>query len=75
LWLILQHVLPKGIQWVRDYGFLRGNASALRHRIMLILMRTDKWLAPQKAQAKPREKRIFPCCQHDMLCTGITRTR
>jgi len=75
LWLILQHVLPKGLQRVRDYGFLRGNASALRHRIMLILMRTDKWLAPQKAQAKPRAKRICPCCQHDMLCTGITRTR
>jgi len=28
LWLILQHVLPKGLQRVRDYGFLRGNASA-----------------------------------------------
>nr|WP_232428132.1 transposase [Photobacterium marinum] len=24
MWLMLQHVLPKGMQRVRDYGFLRG---------------------------------------------------
>jgi len=30
LWLILQHVLPKGLQRVRYYGFLRGNAKQLR---------------------------------------------
>ena len=28
LWLILQHVLPKELQLVRDYGFLQGNAKA-----------------------------------------------
>lgn len=37
LWLILQHVLPKGLQRVRDYGFLRGNAEQLRLQILLIL--------------------------------------
>ncbi|MCZ6803572.1 MAG: transposase [Proteobacteria bacterium] len=25
LWLLLQHVLPKGFRRVRDYGFLHGN--------------------------------------------------
>ena len=30
LWLILQHVLSKGLQRVRYYGFLRGNAKQLR---------------------------------------------
>jgi hypothetical protein len=32
LWLILQHVLPKGLQRVRDYGFLRGNASSYDYK-------------------------------------------
>ncbi len=29
LFLILQHVLPKGFRRVRDYGFLRSNAKRL----------------------------------------------
>ena len=29
LWLVLQHVLPKGFRRVRDYGFLHGNARKL----------------------------------------------
>ncbi|WP_254795947.1 IS91 family transposase, partial [Moritella viscosa] len=37
LWLILQHGLPKGLQRVRDYGFLHGNAKRLRVRIQVIL--------------------------------------
>jgi hypothetical protein len=27
LWLVLQHVLPKGFRRVRDYGFLHGNPT------------------------------------------------
>jgi hypothetical protein len=38
LWLILQHVLPKGLQRVRDYGFLHRNAKRLRLRIQVILL-------------------------------------
>ncbi|WP_351011955.1 transposase, partial [Shewanella sp. S1-58-MNA-CIBAN-0166] len=37
LWLILQHVLPKGLRRVRDYGLLRGNANKLRLQIQLML--------------------------------------
>ncbi len=74
LWLILQHVLPKGMQRVRDYGFLRGNAKALRWQIMLFLMRTTNWIAPIQTAIKRHAKRICPCCQHDMLCTGVSRT-
>ena len=33
LWLILQHILPKALQPVRDDGFLRGNAKRLRLKI------------------------------------------
>ena len=74
LWLIVQHVLPKGLQRVRDYGFLRGNAKAIRYKIMLILMRTNHWLAPVQTKIKRLATRICPCCQHEMLCVGITRT-
>ena len=74
LWLILEHVLPKGLQRVRDYGFLRSNAKAIRIKIMLNLMRTNNWLAPVQTEIKRRAKRIFPCCQHEMSCVGITRT-
>ena len=29
MWLVLQHVLPKGFRRVRDYGFLHGKAKKL----------------------------------------------
>jgi len=74
LWLILQHVLPKGLQRVRDYGFLRGNAKVILYMIMLILMRSNNWLAPVSTAFKRRAKRICPCCQHEMSCVGVTRT-
>jgi len=74
LWLILQHVLPKGLQRVRDYGFLRGNAKALRWEIMLLLMRTTNWIAPVQTTIKHLAKRVCPCCQHDMSCAGVSRT-
>ncbi len=37
LWLVLQHVLPKGLRRVRDYGFLHGNAKRLLHLVQLVL--------------------------------------
>lgn len=73
LWLILQHVLPKGLQRVRDYGFLRGNAKALRLRIQLILMPLYHWSFSLRKATKTKAKRLCPCCQHKMECIGITR--
>jgi len=37
LWLVLQHVLPRGFRRVRDYGFLHGNAKRLLSLVQLIL--------------------------------------
>jgi len=54
LWLILQHVLPKRLQRVRDYGFLRGNAKVLRSEIILLLMRIPNWIAPMQTTIKRR---------------------
>ncbi|TDR69722.1 transposase, partial [Photobacterium lutimaris] len=65
LWLILQHVLPKGLQRVRDYGLLHGSAKALRLTIQLMLLSLPTWQLPE--QTKPQKaKRDCPCCQHAM---------
>jgi hypothetical protein len=37
LWLVLQHVLPKGFRRVRDYGFLHGNANKMLLLVQLVL--------------------------------------
>ncbi|MBF0547715.1 MAG: transposase [Candidatus Riflebacteria bacterium] len=37
LWLILQHVLPKGFRRARDYGFLHGNARKRLRLVQLLL--------------------------------------
>jgi hypothetical protein len=74
LWLILQHVLPKGLQRVRDYGFLRGNAKALRLRIQLLLMALFYTPVTTPSTVKHRATRRCPCCQHEMACVGISRT-
>jgi hypothetical protein len=55
LWLIFQHVLPKGFRRVRDFGFLHGNAKKLLHLIQLIL----KIII---TQPEPRH-RPYLCCE------------
>jgi hypothetical protein len=73
LWLILQHVLPKGLQRVRDYGFLRGNAKQLRLQILLLLgINIGTVSTPQKSK---HAKCICPCCQHEMRFIGVSRLR
>ena len=37
LWLLLQHVLPKGFRRTRDYGFLHGNCKRLIQQLHLLL--------------------------------------
>jgi hypothetical protein len=73
LLLVLQHVLPKGLQRVRDYGFLRGSAKALRQRIQLILLPTFYCMPPNVSPTQPKAIRSCPCCEQTMACVGITR--
>jgi hypothetical protein len=37
LWLVIQHVLPKGFRRARDYGFLHGSAKRTLKKIQLML--------------------------------------
>lgn len=46
LWLVLQHVLPKGLRRVRDYGFLHCRAKRRLNLIQLILQVMLKPLEP-----------------------------
>jgi len=73
LLLILQHVLPKGLQRVRDYGILSSGARKVRLLIQLLLTDFNHLLPPSITPLKPKAKRVCPCCQHYMLCTGIIR--
>jgi len=66
LQLILQHVLPKGLRRVRDYGFLHGNAKKTLQLVQLILhvrLGTDK--------RRPRPVVKCPRCQTPMIIMGF----
>lgn len=68
LWLVLQHVLPKGFRRVRDYGFLHGNAKkllALVQRVLQVVI----------AARAPRKRPVFKCpqCQSPMQILRFIR--
>lgn len=57
LWLVLQHVLPKGFRRARDYGFLHGNAKKLLLLVQLILQ-----VLIQATSRRPRPAFQCPLC-------------
>ena len=68
LWLVLQHVLPKGFRRVRDYGFLHGNAKKLLSVVQLVLK-------VMIAARLPRARPVFKCprCQAPMAVVAFVR--
>jgi hypothetical protein len=69
LWLVLQHVLPKGFHRVRDYGFLHGNAKKLLSLVQLVLQVLIQACAP-----RPRPAFLCPVCQAPMKILSIGRS-
>lgn len=69
LWLIVQHVLPKGFRRARNYGFLHPNSKRLIQLIQYLLN-----LDPNRVMAgiRVRPKLICSCCGATMK---IIRTR
>ena len=69
LWLVLQHVLPKGFRRARNFGFLHPNCKRLIALLHLLLK-----FVPASALAwiKPRAPIICTCCGSVMT---IVRTR
>ena len=68
LWLVLQHVLPRGFRRVRDYGFLHGNAKRLLFLVQLILRVMFEPIPP-----RPRPVFRCPCCKAMMQITAFRR--
>jgi len=66
LWLVFQHVLPKGFRRVRDFGFLHGNAKKSLRLIQLILKVVLVW-------PEPKLRPLFKCtsCGGPMVITGF----
>jgi len=64
LWLILQHVLPKGFRRARNFGFLHPNSKQLIKVLQWVFkFNPNKWLA----KLKPRPQLTCQCCGAAML--------
>ena len=66
LFLLLQHVLPRGFRRVRDYGFLHSNAKKLLTVVQLILRVFLKVI-----KERPRPVFKCSCCQTPMIILGF----
>lgn len=71
LYLVLQHVLPRGLRRVRDYGLLRGSAAKLRQRIRLMLAVAGTVFEPLEKATKTKAIRPCPCCKQPMKFMGV----
>jgi len=61
LWLVVQHVLPKGFRRVRDYGFLHGNSKKLLSLVQMVLQVLIEVCTP-----RPRPFFKCPKCEAPM---------
>jgi hypothetical protein len=69
LWLILQHVLPKGFRRARNFGFLHANCKRLIGLLHLLLKFDPSRFTPPR---KERPAMLCSCCGAVMV---IVRTR
>ena len=69
LWLVLQHVLPKGFRRARNFGFLHSNCKRLIALLHLLLKFVPAWA---QAWVKQRAPILCTCCGAVMT---IMRTR
>lgn len=66
LWLLFQHVLPKGFRRVRDYGFLHANAKKTLKLIQQILCVFLPQVTPSK-----RPAHLCSVCKNPMVITAF----
>ena len=64
LWLLMQHVLPRGFRRARNFGFLHPNSK----RLIALLQLVFKVIPTTSLTAwvKPRAALRCPCCGHPM---------
>jgi len=59
IWLVLQHILPRGFRRARNYGFLHPNSKKIIKIIQWIFrLNPQKWIGAEM----PRKKIKCPCC-------------
>jgi len=75
IWLVLQHVLPKGLRRVRDYGLLSGNFRKLRQQIQLMFAVAGAVFLLVEEAKRIAAIRPCPCCQQPMTFMGIYLNR
>jgi hypothetical protein len=64
LWLVLQHVLPKGFRRARNFGFLHPNSKQLIKVLQLVFkLNPNQWLA----KIRPRSQLKCKCCGSIMI--------
>ena len=63
LWLVLQHVLPKGLRRARNHGFLHPNSKRLTALLRLLVFRPP----PSPAQPTQRARLVCRCCGAPMI--------
>uniref|UniRef100_UPI00196A1271 transposase n=1 Tax=Paraferrimonas sp. SM1919 TaxID=2662263 RepID=UPI00196A1271 len=68
LMLILQHILPKGLRRVRDYGLLQGCNHHIIQQVQLLLRVS---IPTAIETSRPCCYRACPCCHEPMLFKGI----
>ncbi len=61
LYLVIRHVLPRGLRRVRDYGFLHSNAKKSLLLVQLILH-----VQTRETEQRPRPSFKCPCCKSPM---------
>ena len=66
IYLILQHVLPKGFRRVRDYGFLHANAKKLLSLVQLVLH-----VVIREGPFRSRPAFTCPRCKSPMVAIGF----
>lgn len=69
LWLVLQHVLPKGFRRARNFGLLHANCKRLIGLLHRLLKFDPNRFTPPRKQRPPM---LCPCCGAVM---AIVRTR
>ena len=72
LWKVLVHVLPRGFQRARCYGFLHHNCRVLLKRIQLML----QVMLPEVSNDAGKTAAVTcPGCQRPMTLVNVSRTK
>jgi hypothetical protein len=59
LWLVFQHILPRGFRRAREYGFLHPNSKTLIKILQWVFrLNPNNWIA----KLKPRKQMVCECC-------------